>query len=523
LSAPSTPALSSTNTGCTPSAPPFAQAEKEKAKELDSLKGLSAKDKVARLNKLLEKSIAYKDFLENKIKKESEGIGCTPSAPPFKPLATVGAPTAEELRVGALVRVKGLNGRPELNGLCGVVVEPRTANGRWPVHMLPSGARVALLAERLTIEAPCSPSPSKSELEAQNELVSLVTLLAGHGPRCIRFCTQACGVLFRRASNGLSAQTERASLARLPVAAVLSMCLEVHAMKIKLQVANWHVGECLTSICMLISKLPPRTVCQSRLPQVLCARLHEHIKHLDGERDAAFSGGDGPNADKSIDCESCLAIDLATTALPAIYSFVFDEASDVHPDGAQALCAADGVAIVVRFLVSSSNAFADTLPTSLTRLADMSVRRFTSLISRTVERAFGPQEDGSDGDGQASAQQTMVLSLVFSQLRTSLKLLGALADSGPGADAVLAAGAFDASAIIVDWYPEDKPLVDRWKGFMSRLCEHRPARHSKLMVNLCSDGLKSEDESLHRPTASLIIQHMVETHGDEIRECLQRP
>lgn len=83
--------------------------------------------------------------------------------------------------MGALVRVKGLNGRPELNGLCGVVVEPRTANGRWPVHMLPSGARVALLAERLTIEAPCYPSPSKSELEAQNELVSLVTLRLATG------------------------------------------------------------------------------------------------------------------------------------------------------------------------------------------------------------------------------------------------------------------------------------------------------------------------------------------------------
>ena len=213
--------------------------------------------------------------------------------------------------MGALVRVKGLNGHPELNGLCGVVVEPRTANGRWPVHMLPSGARVALLAERLTIEAPCSPSPSKSELEAQNELVSLVTLLARHGPRCIRFCTQACGVLLRRANNDRSAQTERASLARLPVAAVLSMCLEVHAVQIKLQVANWHMGKCLASICMLISKLPPQTVCQSRLPQVLCARLNDHIQHLDRE-----------DAEGSLEGESCLAIDLTTTALPAILSCV---------------------------------------------------------------------------------------------------------------------------------------------------------------------------------------------------------
>ena len=51
-----------------------AQAEKEKAKDLDSLKGLSNKEKVARLDKLLEKSIAYSDFLANKIKKEGEGV-----------------------------------------------------------------------------------------------------------------------------------------------------------------------------------------------------------------------------------------------------------------------------------------------------------------------------------------------------------------------------------------------------------------------------------------------------------------
>ena len=418
---------------------------------------------------------------------------------------------AGELRVGALVRVKGLNGRTDLNGLCGVVVEPRTAKGRWPVHMLTSGACVALLAERLTIEVPCSPPPSQRELEAQNELVSLVTLLARHGPRCIRFCTQACGVLLRRANNDRSAQTERASLARLPVAAVLSMCLEVHAVQIKLQVANWHMGKCLASICMLISKLPPQTVCQSRLPQVLCARLNDHIQHLDRE-----------DAEGSLESESCLAIDLTTTALPAIYSFIFDEASVVHPDGAQALCAAGGVAIVVRFLVASSKAFADTLPTSLIRLADMSVRRVTSLISQTVARALSPLEDGSDGDDQSSAQQTMMLSLVFSQLRTSLKLLGALADSGPGADAVLATDAFDASAAIVDWYPEDKPLVDWWKRFMSRLCEHRPKRHSELVANLCHDGLKHEDESLHRPTARLIIRHLVDEHGDEIDEHLRR-
>ena len=50
------------------------KAETEQAKDLDSLKGLSKDDKVARLNKLLEKSIAYSEFLANKIKKGGDGV-----------------------------------------------------------------------------------------------------------------------------------------------------------------------------------------------------------------------------------------------------------------------------------------------------------------------------------------------------------------------------------------------------------------------------------------------------------------
>lgn len=50
------------------------QADKAASKDLDSLKGLTKDDKVARLNKLLEKSVAYSEFLANKIKKEGEGV-----------------------------------------------------------------------------------------------------------------------------------------------------------------------------------------------------------------------------------------------------------------------------------------------------------------------------------------------------------------------------------------------------------------------------------------------------------------
>ena len=45
-----------------------------KAKDFDSLKGLSRTDKVERLERLLEKSIAYSEFLANKIKKEGDGV-----------------------------------------------------------------------------------------------------------------------------------------------------------------------------------------------------------------------------------------------------------------------------------------------------------------------------------------------------------------------------------------------------------------------------------------------------------------
>ena len=423
---------------------------------------------------------------------------------------------AEVLRVGAVVRIEGLDGCTELNGHRGVVVAPITANGRWAVHVLALGTQVALRPERLRVDAPCTPPPSERELTADLELVSLVTLLADHGPRCIRFCAEVCGALFRRALNGRYASSESASLARLPIAAVLTMCLETHAVEIKRQVRDGQPGQCLTSISMLISKLPPQAACETGLPVALCARLHDYIELLEEESEEA-SGGDEPGPEY----ESSLALSLSTIAIPALYSLVIGEDGNAYPGGAQAICAAGGAEIVVRFLEAASDGFADTLPTSLCRLADMSLRRVTSLISSTVKRAFGSRNDGSGGDGDPSSQETMMLSLVFAQLRASLKLLAALADSGPGADAVLASGAFDASAAIVDWYPEERILVGLWKDVLCSLGEHRPKRYSKLLTQLCSDGLKGDDESLHRPTAHLIIQHMVEHHGDELRECLQ--
>ena len=48
------------------------EASKAAKKDMENLKGLSKKDKVQRLNDLLAKSIAYSEFLANKIKKEGE-------------------------------------------------------------------------------------------------------------------------------------------------------------------------------------------------------------------------------------------------------------------------------------------------------------------------------------------------------------------------------------------------------------------------------------------------------------------
>ena len=126
------------------------------------------------------------------------------------------------LRVGHVVRINGLTGRPELNDHRGIVVDPlSSSNGRWAVHVLATGERVALLPERLSLDCPppSAPLPSESDLRAL-DLVKLTTILADDGPRSMDACSMVCSELFRRANSagrGSRGKQIRATLARLPI------------------------------------------------------------------------------------------------------------------------------------------------------------------------------------------------------------------------------------------------------------------------------------------------------------------
>ena len=111
--------------------------------------------------------------------------------------------------------------------------------------------------------------------------------------------------------------------------------------------------------------------------------------------------------------------------------------------------------------------------------------------------------------------------MVFTTVCTSAKLLSFLADSGEsGSEAVLNAGGFDAFATIVDWYPKEKVLVDHWKDFLASLLKYQPERQQELICELMKEGLGGDDDTRTRPTAQMIMDHLIENHGDYIQEQL---
>ena len=117
----------------------------------------------------------------------------------------------------------------------------------------------------------------------------------------------------------------------------------------------------------------------------------------------------------------------------------------------------------------------------------------------------------------------MMKTMVFTCVCMSAKLLSFLADSGEsGSEAVLNAGGFDAFATIVDWYPKEEVLVNHWKDFLASLLKYQPKRQNELLVELVTEGLgrDDEDDTRMRPTAQMIMEHLFENHGDELRERL---
>ena len=470
---------------------------------------------------------------ETKPKSKTEPTAEPKAKPKAKPKPPAAATTASSaspagaallaLRVGHVVLINGLAGRPELNGHRGIVLDPpSSSNGRRAVHVMATGERVALLPERLSLDCPppSAPLPSKSDLRV-SDLVNLTTILADDGPRSMDACSEVCSELFRRANNagrGSRGKQTRATLVRLPIAAILVQCLEVHTDEMAKCGASGEVPTGLMSLCYLVSMLPSQAACASGLPAALCTVLTALV---DGKEAALEAAGRDDDYELYMDLEHDLALCLSMYAVPALSSFMVDaETNDCCESGAKAVCSAGGAAILVQLLKAASNAFADTLPRTIARTLQSAARaavgsatsQLQRLVGNLVGRAF--TEDGEDGD----SQQDLALTMVFSQLSTSVKLLGFLADSAQGSEVVLASDAWNAIATFVDWYPDDENLVNHWQAFLAVLLKHQPERQSQLLVELVKNGLADPDDAngRDRPTARLVMNELVENHGEEI-------
>ena len=459
-----------------------------------------------------------------------------PKAKPKPPAAVTTASSASPagaallaLRVGHVVRINGLAGRPELNGHRGIVLDPpSSSNGRRAVHVMATGERVALLPERLSLDCPppSAPLPSESDLRA-SDLVNLTTVLAHDGPRSMDACSMVCSELFRRANSagrGSRGKQIRATLARLPIAAILVQCLQVHANEMARCGASGEVPKGLMSLCYLVSRLPSQAASASGLPAALCTVLTALVDGQEAALEAADPSADGGgDIERYMNLEHDLALCLSMYAVPALCSCVIDaETNDCCETGAKAVCSAGGADILVKLLKAASNAFADTLPRTTARTLQSAARaaggRVTSQLMRLVGNVVGRAwaEDGEEEDGDT--QQDLVLTMVFSQLSTSVKLLCFLADSAQGAEVVLASDAWNAIAEFVDWYPDDENLVDHWQAFLAVLLKHQPERQSQLLIEHLKNGLADPDDpnGRDRPTARLLMNELVENHGEEI-------
>jgi hypothetical protein len=300
--------------------------------------------------------------------------------------------------------------------------------------------------------------------------------------------------------------------------------LEVHAEAMREEPADADgpgVSKSLMAVCLLVARLPPHALSASGLPANLCARLTVFIEDKEVAFDATDCGGEAAGDEE---LEVTLANWLSMFPIAAIFSCVIDTddkshaAGVVHPAGAQAVCAAGGAAILVRLLEAASNAFGDTLPTSLHRIATHTVRDGLGFVQRRIGRMLGRADSPDAGE---DACEPMMKTMIFSSVCMSAKLLSFLSDSGPaGAEAVLDAGGFDAFATIVDWYPKEQVLVDHWKDFLASLLKHQPKRQSELLVELVKEGVGDDDGTPSRPTAQMIMDHLFENHGDEVRESL---
>jgi hypothetical protein len=439
------------------------------------------------------------------------------------------------LRVGHVVRINGLIGRPELNGHRGIVIDPRSSsNGRWAVHVLATGERVALLPERLCLDCPppSAPLPSESDLRA-SDLVNLTTVLADDGPRSMDACSMVCSELFRRANSarrGSRGEQIRATLARLPVAAILVQCLQVHANEMARCGASGEAPEGLVSLCLLVSSLPSQAASASGLPAALCTVLTALVDGQEAALEAADPSADGGgDMERYMDLEHGLALCLSMYAVPALYSCVIDaETDECCETGAKAVCSAGGADILVRLLKAASNAFADTLPTTTGRALLSAARAaggaVTSKLMRLVGNVVGRAWAKDGGEEDVDPQQDLALTMVFTQLSTSVKLLCFLADSAEGAEVVLASDAWNAIAGFVDLYPDDENLVGLLQMFLSMLLKHQPERQTQLLVEHLKNGLADPDDpnGRHRPTARLLMNELVENYGEEIDRASRR-